>query len=377
MIKTYCFKLYNSKKNKHLHKLIRLSAQIYNHCIALHRRYYRLYHKHLNKYKLQLHITKLKKRPKYIYWNNLNSQAIQDITDRIDKAYKLFFSNLKRKSKCAPPSFKKSIKYKSFTLKQTGYKFDTDNSVLIAGLKYKYFKSRDIIGDIKTVTIKRNALGDLYIYVTCELDCILALVRPRTGKSVGFDFGLKTYLVASDGNNIMSPLFFKEHQNTIRQLNKELSRKQKGSHNRHKAKLALARQHLRIVNQRKDFQFNLANKLCQDYDVICLEDLNIKAMQQLWGKKVSDLSHSSFVEILKQQASAKHIKVIQIPRFSPSSKTCSSCGYLLDDLPLRIRSWTCPNCNANHNRDLNAAINIFRVGASTLAGGAVSLDLSS
>jgi len=378
MIKAYCFKLYNRKQNKHLIELINLSAEIYNHCIALHKRYYRLYGVHLNKVKLQAHIAKLKKLNKYSHWNNLNSQAIQNITDRIENAYTLFFRNLKRKVKCAPPSFKKRRKYKSFTLKQTGYKLVDDNAVLIGKRKYKFFKSREIplssaqYGNIKTVTIKRDSIGDLYIYFTCEIENIFIPVRTRTGKIVGFDFGLKTYLKASDKNDIESPLFFKESQNKIKKLNRSLSRKQKGSNHRKQAKRSLCKQHLKIANQRKDFQFKLANQLCSEYDVICLEDLNIKAMQRMWGKKISDLSHSSFVNLLKQQAEKYDVIISEIPRFYPSSKTCSNCGCVVDEMPLKVRSWVCPACNAEHDRDFNASVNILRVGTSTLGGDIVS-----
>ena len=116
MIKTYKYKMYHSKHNKRLHRLINIAAEIYNHCIALHKRYYRLYGVHLEKDKLQKHLTKLKKLERYSHWNQLNSQAIQDITDRIENAYQLFFGNLERKVKCGPPGYKKKRKYKSFTL---------------------------------------------------------------------------------------------------------------------------------------------------------------------------------------------------------------------------------------------------------------------
>jgi len=382
MIKTYSFKLYNRKQNKHLVDLINLSAGIYNHCIALHKRYYRLNGKHLNKVKLQAHIAKLKKLDKYSHWSNLNSQAIQNITDRIENAYTLFFRNLKRRNhngtsfRIAPPSFKKRIKYKSFTLKQTGYKLYNDNSILIAGKRYKFAKSREIDGTIKTITIKRDSIGDLYIFFTCDVSNIYNPVRIGTGKIVGFDFGLKTYLKASDGNDEVSPLFFKESQSKIKKLNRTLSRKQKSSNHRKQAKRALAKQHIKIANQRKDFQFKLSNQLCSEYDVICLEDLNIKAMQRIWGKKISDLSHSSFVNILKQQAAKSVVSVVEIPRFFPSSKTCSKCGCVLDELPLKVRSWVCPACGVEHDRDFNAAVNILRVGASTLGRDVVSPDFA-
>ena len=122
-MKAYKFKLYQSKHNRYLVGLILVAAQIFNHCIALHKRYYRIYGKHLNLYQLQKHITQLKKLPKYKHWNNLGSQAIQDVAQRIDKSYKLFFTNLKAGKAnptlryVSPPNFKKSSKYKSFTLK--------------------------------------------------------------------------------------------------------------------------------------------------------------------------------------------------------------------------------------------------------------------
>ena len=125
-MKTYCFKLYKAKRNKKLHKVINIAGIIYNHCIALHKRYYRLFKKSLNIYKLQKHLTKLKKIGKFSYFKEVGSQAIQDITQRIDRACKLFFRNLKHKIRTAPPSFKKIRKYKSFTLKQAGWKLLKD-----------------------------------------------------------------------------------------------------------------------------------------------------------------------------------------------------------------------------------------------------------
>jgi len=363
-MKTYKFKLYTSKRNKYLNRQINIAAKIYNHCIALHKRYYKLFGKSLNSYAIIKHITKLKKRPKYAYWNTLNAQAIQDVVERIDKAYKLFFINHKRGIKSAPPSFKKVKKYKSFTLKQNGYKLFADNSIQIIGRRYKYYKSRDLEGTIKTVTIKRDSLGDLYIYIVCETQG--NEVIPRTGKSVGFDFGLKTFLKASDGNDIISPEFFKQSENKIKKLNRNLSRKKKGSNHYKMAKRDLAKAHKQIADKRNDFHFKTALNLASEYAFICIEDLNIKAMQKIWGKKISDLSHNNFVNILKYQCSKTGSKVVEIDRFFPSSKTCYDCGYILNELPLNVRNWVCPNCGVIHDRDFNAACNIHRVGTSTL-----------
>ncbi|MCL1999640.1 MAG: transposase [Turicibacter sp.] len=364
MIKTYTFKLYRSKRNRHLHDDIYLAGKIYNHCIALHKRYYKIFGKYLPKATLQRHITKLKKTAKFSSWKALNSQAIQDITDRIDRGYNLFFRNLKRKVRTNPPIFRKLVKYKSFTLKQTGYKL-YGNTIEIKGVKYKFSKSREIDGTVKTITVKRSTTGSIHIFIVCNQD-MPSEVLARTGKMVGFDFGLKTFLTASDKCDIVSPLFFKQNSNLIAKLNRELSRKKKGSNNRKKARLKLAKAHEHIANLRKDFHFKLANHLCGEYAFIFIEDLNIKAMQRLWGKKISDLSHSKFVQILKVQAVKFGTTVVEIPRFYPSSKTCSNCDHRLEELPLSQRSWVCPNCGVEHDRDFNAATNILRVGASTL-----------
>lgn len=153
-MKTFCFKLYKAKRNQKLHKQINAAGLTYNYCIALHKRYYRLYHKSLNVYQLQKHLTKLKKIKRFSYLNEIGSQAVQDITQRIDRAYKLFFDNLKRKVRTAPPSFKKIKKYKSFTLKQTGYKLCDNATIIIGKQKYKFFKSRDIDGVLTLHTTK-------------------------------------------------------------------------------------------------------------------------------------------------------------------------------------------------------------------------------
>ena len=150
-----------------------------------------------------------------------------------------------------------------------------------------------------------------------------------------------------------------------------MSRKKKGSANRDRARMALARLHKKTANQRADFHFKLARNLSGEYATICIEDLNMKAMQKLWGRKISDLGFSAFVNVLEYQCSKTGSTVVKIPRFYPSSKTCSACGHVLDELPLKIRNWVCPECSAVHDRDTNAAVNILRVGASTLLGEAM------
>ena len=378
-MKTFVFKLYNSKRNKVLHQTVNISGIIYNYCIAAHRRYYRLFKKTLSAYRLKTHITKVKRQKGKEYWNEVGSQAIQDIVERIDRAYKLFFGNIKRKVRTSPPGFRKVRRYASFTLKQAGYSFSQDNRVRIGTKTFKYSKSREIEGKIKTVTIKRNPLGNFYLYVVTDLEETKEITT-RTGNSAGCDFGLLTYLTLHDGKEtrkIQSPLFYKTSVEKVRRAGRRLSRKVKGSNNRKKAVKALYRQHEKIANRRKDHQFKLALDLCRQYDILTFEDLNLRGMQMMWGRKISDLGFSGFLRTLEHQARKLGTKIVYADRFYPSSKTCHNCGHVLETLGMNERTWKCPACGADHDRDENAAINLHRVGASTLGGETVKLGYAS
>ena len=361
-MKTFCFKLYKSEHNAKLHMQINAAALTYNHCIARHNRYYKLFGKFLNQNKLKKHLTKLKKIAKFKYLLEFGSQAVQDVVERINKAFDLYFGNLNRKIRCSPPKFKKVKRYKSFTLKQSGWKLDEDNrTITINGQRYKYFQSRRISGKIKTATIKRDSLGDIYVYLVTDAKNFE--VETRTGKSVGFDFGLKKFLTASDGKDVTSPLFFSNSSKLIAKASRELSRKRKGSNNKKRARLNLARVYKKTTNRRHDFHFKLARSLCFEYDTICIENLNVKGMQRLWGRKISDLGFSDFVKILRYEASKFGTVVIEVERYFASSQICYYCGEKNPQVKdLKIRQWKCPKCGVEHDRDRNAAINILQEG---------------
>ena len=366
LMKTYQFKLYQHKRNKHLHFSINAASNIYNHCIALHKRYYRLFGKNLNKNKLQKHIAK--QRRKNEYWLLVNSQAVQDITDRIERAYQLFFKHNKKGVR--PPSFRKRIKYKSFTFKQSGYKLLSENKIKIGKRVYKFWKSRDIQGKVKTVTIKRNLLGELFMFVVT--DFVDKIPTIKSGNSVGCDFGLKTFLSLSNNTEINSPLFLKQSLKKLRIASRNHSTKKKRSNNREKARKNLVRVHEKTVNRRTDWFWKLAHRLTDKFDDLFFETLNLKAMQRLWGRKISDLAFGKFLKILEYIAQKKDKTVHYIDRWCPSSKTCSNCNHILDKLSLDIRNWICPSCFSNNRRDFNASCVIHRVGASTLRVGDVS-----
>lgn len=363
-MKTYKFKLYNDTDSKYLHQKINISGIIYNHCIALYKFYYRAYGKYLNKYKLQKHLVKCKRV--YSFWKKVDAQTIQQITDRIDEGYRRFFDNCKKKNKrrVTPPSFKKINKYKSVTYKQTGYKLLEDNKIKIQGRIYRYHKSREVKGKIKTLTVKRNSLNDIFIYITTD-DITTSEIENNDRCSVGIDFGLKTFLYLSDGTKINSPLFFYQSLKELKAISRKYSTKTNGSRNKSKAKKNLCRVHEKITNKRKDWFWKLSKELCEKYDVICFEDLNIDGMKRLWGRKVSDLSFKTFLGILEHQAKKHKTEIIYIPRFFPSTKTCSCCGSI-QKLELTDREWKCIKCNTVHDRDFNASINILNKGLETL-----------
>ncbi|WP_199765401.1 RNA-guided endonuclease InsQ/TnpB family protein, partial [Helicobacter felis] len=176
MLIAYKQKLYNSSKNKQIDRLLRLYGICYNHCIALHKRYYRLYKKHLNFYALKKHITKLKKTTRFAFLKTLGSQTLQELVERIDKAYKKFFKKQGR-----PPRFKKVANYQSFTFSQCGYKIQ-DNVISFNGYSFKFVKTYDLVGKPKTLTIKRDNLGDYFLCLACEIE---DKPKPAGGNSVG------------------------------------------------------------------------------------------------------------------------------------------------------------------------------------------------
>ena len=361
-MKTYKFKLYKQARNRHLHRTINAAGNIYNHCIALHKRYYRAFGKHLNKNKLMKHIAKL--RNKNEYWQLVGSQAIQDIVQRIDRAYQLFFKHHKKGVR--PPNFRKRIKYKSFTLKQAGYKFLDNNRLKIGKRVFRFWKSREIEGKIKTITVKRNHDGELFVFVVTDFQD--NQVVPMTGNSAGFDFGCKVFLTCSEGFEIESPLFLKQSLKDLKLASRSHSRKKKGSNSREKARNHLVRVHEKVVNRRRDWFWKLAHQLTDKFDYLFFETLNLKGMKRLWGRKISDLALAEFLKIINFVATKKGKIVSYIDQWYPSTKECSECHHVLDKLPLDVRYWICPNpnCNARHGRDDNASRNIKRAGSLSL-----------
>ena len=367
MKRTYKFKIYNSKRSRKLERLLDIACSVYNHCIALQKRYYRLFRKNIMAFTMSRHLAKLKKLPRFAFWNGLNSQTVQDISERVWRSYKSFFSNVKNNKRMRPPRFCKRDNYKSFTYKQSGYKIEGNLLTLQQKFRVKFSKSREIEGKIKTVTLKRNSLGDWYLYIVTDIE--QNEVLPRQGEAIGLDFGLKHFLTDDTGERIESPLFFRQMRNRIQKLNRVRSRKvgerkgEKKSRNWLRAARKLRRAYEKLRNLRDDFQWKLAKTLCERYATICIEDLSLKGMQRLWGRKICDLRFGDFVAKLGYMAGKYGCRLVKVDRWFASSQQCSVCGYKNDGTKdLRVRKWTCLACGTEHDRDVNAAINVLNEG---------------
>ncbi len=362
--KNYKYRLYRcDKKDVKLREKLFVASRIWNHFIALHKRYYRLTGKYIGLHRMNRHVLKLRRTVRFARWQHLHSQSCQDVCRRIDAGYQRFFDKLA----VHPPKFRKAKKYRSFTFPQSGYKVE-GNTISIDGTKYKFVKHREIGGQVKTLTVKRDAVGRLWLVFSVVEN--ITLNEISTGQSGGFDFGLKTFLTDDAGRAHSSPLFYSSTLAKTRKLSKALSRKREGSKRYKRARRALARHSAHVANARRDHHFKLAHRLCREYDTLCCEDLNLTGMKALWGRKVSDLGFANFITILKWVALKQGKQVIQINRFTPTTQVCSGCGKP-HALTLRDRVLFC-SCGLviealrrRSVRDHNAAINIKTVGTST------------
>ena len=347
----YKYKLYTTKNTKHLDAMLREACFVWNHALALQKRYYKLYSKYISAVAMQKHFTKRIKR------TYLHSQSTQEILQRLDSTYQRFF---KHKAK-RPPKFKKAKEFTSFCYKQGGFALE-GNTFHVNSVKknYKFSLSRPYRGKVKQVRVKRSRLNEYYICIVTDA-VSQPCAKTHNGASVGIDFGLKTYMTFSDGRKLNHPQFLKKDLRVLRKASRKHSRCMNGSNHKEQARLSLCRLHERIANRRMDYQWKLAHELCREYDTIFIEDLNLTGMSKLWGRKMGDLGHGRFCYILEAVASKYGCTVHKIDRWFPSSRLCD-CGYKNDSLRLYDREWVCPHCGQVHDRDVHAAEMILRRG---------------
>ncbi len=385
--KTYKYRLYESGNNCHLKQQIDIAGIIWNHALALQKRYYRLIKKYIPVGEMKAHLAKLRmRRLKFAYWKKLNSQTVQELCERQDEAYQHFFNKRAKH----PPKFKKIKKFKSFVLKTSGWKLIRYNEhilkpnqkyarargmIEIGGKRFKFVQHRPLQGTVKTACIKRDSCGRLWVCFNVQ-EMLEIPNAVSTGRIGGFDFGLKTFLTDHAGTAYLNPQFFAAVLHRVRRLSRAVSHKIENSHNQDKARWLLNRTHIRVTDKRQDFHYQLAHHLCDCFDTLVFEDLNLAAMKRFWGRKVSDLAFGQFVDILTWVAFKRGKTVVFVPRFERTTGLCSRCKHK-QEMTLRQRTFQCERCGLTLDRDHNAAINIQRIGASIhTSRGSVSPDLS-
>ena len=298
------------------------------------------------------------KREQFPFMMEITKCAPQIAIKQLSDAYKRFF-----KGESKHPKFRKKGEKDRFGLSNDQFKIKTKDGKFFIQIPHlglvRMRQGLRFQGKIMSATISTR--GERW-FVSIKVELSEAIQPlPKTQQSVGLDLGITHLITLSDGTKITALKPLKTQLKKLRRLNKSLSRKQKGSNNRAKAKIKLSRLYYRISNIRKDFLHKLTTELVRKFDVICLEDLNVQGMlkNRRLSRAIQDLGFYELKKQLIYKANQFGKTVKSVERFFPSSKTCSCCGFKLEKLSLSVRKWTCKNCQAEHDRDINASINIL------------------
>jgi len=363
LIRAYKYRLYPTKKQLRLLEYnLYLCQQLYNLALEQRIRAYRMNDKKsLSYYDQCYELPNFKKE--YPEFNQVHSQVLCDVLHRVDRSFQNFFDRLKEKGKKAGfPRFRSLNRYKSFTYPQyMSIRIENKRVRLpkIGCIKIKL--TRDIEGKIKTCMVKRE-VDRWYIIFTAIKE--VEIKKRERDREVGIDVGLKNFITLSNGIKIENPRYLQKSEEKLKIRHRKLSRKIKGSKNRNKAVMILAKTYRKIRDQREDFLHKLSRNIVDNYDKIYVEDLNIDGMTKnhKLSKGIYDASWIDFLSKLEYKAEEAGVPIRKIPMFCPSSKRCSVCGYINVDLKLEDRDWICPECKSMLDRDLNASVNILLVG---------------
>lgn len=354
-LKAFKYRLYPTEKQKEfLEKHFGSCRFVYNHFLALRRDAWQRNKQSISGFECKRQLKNLK--TEFPWLKDVNSQSLQDVVLNLEKAYRRFFKGF-----AGYPRFKTKNGFQSFAVPQN---FGIEDDKLYIpkakdGIKVKLHRA--INGIPVIATISKTPSGKYFVSVISKT---VTEKLPITNRKIGVDLGLTHFATLSGGEKIEHPKTLLQSERLLKKLQRQLSRKEKSSKNRNKARLKVAKLNEKITNQRNDFLHKLSYRLINENQVICLEDLNVKGMvrNRYLAKAISDSGWGELCRQMQYKADWYGRTVKQIPRFYPSSKECSICRFVMTDLKLSRRTWTCPNCGTVHDRDDNASSIILRVG---------------
>jgi len=373
MIKAVKIKLYPTTQQKsYLGNLFGSCRFVYNQCLSYKKECYEKDKTNIGLVELGKYFHhNLTKNPDYQWLNEHNTKVLKENIFNLLAAYRNFYNT----GKGFP-------KFKSKHDNKQSCKFDvqaisskniyTDNRItLTKQLKNIKFKTSDKYkgilernkNNIKSATLSKNCSGNYFLSILIESDEIKTLPK-ATNDIIGIDLGIKDFVIDSNGNKYENIKSIRNNQKRISKLQRSMSRKQKGSNNRNKDRIKLAKFHERITNIKENYLHEVSNKLINENQVIVMENLNVNGMlkNHHLAKSIQELSLNRFKTMLTYKTEWTGRILIEVDRFFPSSKLCNCCGYKNVELTLKDREWLCPECNTLHDRDLNAAINIMNEG---------------
>ncbi|MCX4151919.1 MULTISPECIES: RNA-guided endonuclease TnpB family protein [Paraburkholderia] len=311
-------------------------------------------------------LTALKKTPEHSWLNEVSSVPVQQALRHLQTAFANFFAK-----RAKYPNFRRKDGAQSAEYTTSAFKWDGASLQLAkmdAPLAIRWSRTIPKGAKVTTVTVSKDASGRYHVSMLCD-DAVSA--KQEVSGKVGIDLGLTHFAILSTGEKITAPNTFRKNEAKLAKLQRRLAKKQKGSANRMKAKLKVARMHARTADSRRDFLHKLSSRLINENQVIAIESLAVSNMQKnrCLAKSISDASWSEFTRQLEYKAQWYGRTLVGIDKWYPSSKRCSDCGHTVVKMPLNIRAWTCPECGSIHDRDINAARNVLAAGLAASAHG--------